>query len=228
MEKELWQSGQPVLTNDLLNDEADLEDAITKRFTDSFTPGILEGALDQFILTVNAGNTSLIDVGTGTAYDSLGNRISIDSSSTVYASFFQAGDLETSGIPFVNGAPNGPLTTTNNGIGGFTLTPQSSGSKGITLFTNPTPYNYIWIGYLQTTDPSVFVLQHLTNLRLFTSANDGYQIQVVGSASAPTSINPQTLNPDQTNFSFIYLGCVYNPTPLAPLAGIGRASCRER
>ena len=211
MEKELFQNGQPILTNDLLNSQGDLEDSLTKRFTDSFSPGILEGSLNQFAVTINASNSTLINVATGVAYDSLGNRISITSATDVYVAPYVVGPIETSGIPFTDGVPNGPLTTTNNGIGGYTSTPQNSGCYGIPLFPQPTPtpaYFYVWIGYLQTTDPTIFVLQNLTNLRLFTSANDGYQIKIVES---PTIVaNPSTLNPDQTNFSYVYLGYVDN------------------
>jgi len=216
MEQELFQNGQPILTNDLNNAQADLEDALVKRFTDSFSSGILQNALNQFAITVNVGNHNLIDIATGVGYDPKGQRVSITSATDLYAAAYVTGSTQTSGIPFTYGVPNGPLTYTNNGLPGpqYTLTPQNSGCQGIPLFAGD--YNYIWIGYLQTTDPNIFVLQNLTNLRLFTSAYDGYQIVVVGSPTVVT--NPSTLNPDQTNFSYIYLGYVNNtayPTPLS-------------
>jgi len=201
MKKEIWQSDQPVLSNDLEKAQGSREEAIKERLVDSFNSGIVSnsqlGAEPlPFAITINA---SSFDIGTGVAYDPTGERVILSDASLTYVSPFISGSTQSSGDPAVpDGNSNGPLTTTDNGIGGFTLTPQVSEGKSIPAFLGDV--NYIYIDYLRTTSRIVFTLQDGTNKRLFVSADDGYHIRTVSSA---TLVDPTTLKPTVNS---IYLG----------------------
>lgn len=94
-----------------------------------------------------------------------------------------------------------PSHTTNDGLGGFVSTPRSTGSFDIPL--TATLYNYIYIGYLQTCDDSVFTLHKITNAKQFYKRTDGYQFYIATSALAGQQ---DILNPDV--LSYVFLGVV--------------------
>jgi hypothetical protein len=77
LEQSLYPSGLQVREEDLDNTEATKIAAILARFNDCFTPGVLSG----WGITVNSGNSNLIDIGNSVAtpinvaYDELGERI---------------------------------------------------------------------------------------------------------------------------------------------------------
>ncbi len=186
MKKEIWQEDQPVLRADLVLAQSSKEDSITARQADTFKYGIVRDSqllaeLIPFEITVNVTPYSA-DIGTGVAYDPAGERIIIDSAVPYDALL--------------------PTTLTDNGIGGTTLTPQSTGS--VTVPLTASLVNYIYISYLQTTDPTVFTLQDGTNSRLFTKGDDGYLVQVVTDAG-PTVGDPETFKP---NANAVFLGVV--------------------
>jgi len=170
MEQEIWQEDQPVLVSDLDRAQFTKEQAITLRLGDEFNYGVVpdswslaEGA--PFLITVLSSTS--INVGTGIAYDSNGQRIAIDGPSLITYNLANA------------------TTQTDNGIGGTTLTPISTGSAGITI-TASAP-NYIYITYLNTTDPTIFTISEYNNSRLFVSGTDGYRIDVEASLNGGPS-----------------------------------------
>ncbi len=199
MKKELWQSNQPVLSNDLKRAQDTKEEAIRERLIDSFSAGIVPDSQQgaealPFEITVNASD---ITIGTGIAYDPTGERIFLSDSTITYVNPTDAGSAPNrvkssgdSGLPDPK-TNNGPLTTTDDGIGRFTATPAISGNNTIPIFLGNV--NYLFIDYLQTVTTNVFTLQEGTNKRLFVNADDGYQIRVVESATIvadPTTIQP--------------------------------------
>ena len=167
MQQEIWQSNQAVTTNDLARAQSTKEGAIVERLTDTFNYGIILGS--QFLsetlpfLITNVGG--VISIGTGVAYDKNGERIVLPATNWPIA-------YSLSNVTY----------TSDNGIGGTTITPQSTGSGTITppisALVSPQA-NFYYISYLKVTDPTVFTLQKVTNERLFVSGTDGYRIDVV-------------------------------------------------
>lgn len=173
MKREKWFEDQPVLKDDLERAQGTKEAAITERFLDLLSPGVVRGTQklgESIALLISQGPTAglYITVNTGIAYSPAGERIIIDTLSTYNSS--------------------APTTTTDNGIGGTTLTPQTTGSQNIPVTNNTV--NYVWLGYLQTTDPSVFTLSETTNERLFVKQDDSYEVIVTTT----------TINPDSSRF----------------------------
>lgn len=137
--------------------------------TDTFQSGIDNATSggEGFTLVPGTSPLSVTVEGQGIAYDPSSNRIFISSSdTTVYNS-------------------TNPTTTTNDGLGTFILTPQSSGVVNIPL--TPSVLNYLWIDYLVTTDTSVFTLNEITNAKIFYKLTDGYNIQVTTVNTPPDS-----------------------------------------
>lgn len=170
MKKEKWSEDQPILKADLDREQSAKESAILERSLDSVSPGtLLESQLlgEASPLLIQQGpNAGLfITVNTGIAYSPAGERIVVSSLGAFNAALL--------------------LTSTDNGIGGTTLTPQSTGSQNIPVVNNAT--NSIWLGYQETTDTTVFTLNNVTNERLFVKREDGFEIQVTA-----TSVNPDS------------------------------------
>ncbi len=168
MKKERWYEDQPILKADLDREQASKEEAISERLLDGVNSGVLlESQLlgEASALLIQQGpNAGLFaTVNTGVAYSATGERIAVSAVSAFNAA--------------------APTTTTDNGIGSTALTPQSTGTQNIPLTNNAT--NSIWIGYLETTDPTVFTLQDGTNERLFVSRDDGFEIQVTTNSTNP-------------------------------------------
>jgi microcystin-dependent protein len=136
--------------------------------TDSFQTGIIPLELGEFSVVPGSNNTALtptITIGSGVAYGP-------DSSRIIVAS----GDV----TPY--NAAN-PSSTTNDGLGNFLLTPQSTGVVNIPL--TQSSQNYVWIQYLATIDTTAFTLNKETNAKQFYKQTDGYQITVTTTNVAP-------------------------------------------
>jgi len=186
MKKENWQNEQPVLTNDLTWASESKEEAIKERTIDFFQSGVIKNYLNEFVFGVNSEDPTSLDVKTGVAYNKDGERIIIDT--------------------LIQYNPDAPNTYSPDGLGGFVLTPQSTGSLKIPITANK--YTYIFISYLETTDPSVYVLQYETSKRLYTKHLDGYII---------TKVESDTIVQDPYSSlgigdSYICLGYVYRET----------------
>jgi microcystin-dependent protein len=186
MKQELWQEDQPILRDNLSLAQSSKEEAISERLLDTFAYGVVADSqllaeLIPFEMTVNTIPFS-INIGTGVAYDPSGERIIIDSALTYNGSL--------------------PLTTTDNGIGGVTPTPQSSGSILVPLTASKV--NYVYISYLQTIDLAEFSLQDITNKRLFTKGTDGYKVEVVVD-NGPFVGDPELFKPTS---NAVFLGVV--------------------
>jgi hypothetical protein len=165
MENTKFQSGMKIVKQVLTNEVNTTTDAIQKRVTDIVSPGTLLNVLDEFNIIVGTNSTGAspsISVQTGVAYNANGERIVISNPNALY----------NSSNPFIN---------TPDGIGGNTLTPQSTGSLNISLPANTT--SYVFIDYLETIDPNTFTLHKITNQKLFYSESDGYQLGFSHSAS---------------------------------------------
>jgi hypothetical protein len=132
--------------------------------------GILSDVGDEFEIVEGDNNnppiTHSINVKTGLAYDSTGERVLIEGTLTPYD-------------------PAAPSATAPDGKGGTVSAPQSTGSQNITLTANV--INYIWIDYLAILDTSEFTLQKVTNKKQYFKQEDGYQITVTTVDIAPTS-----------------------------------------
>lgn len=188
MKKEIWHEDQPVLKGDLDRAQESISEAISERLNDTLSSGIVRDSqlfaeTIPFEITVNSIPFS-VDVASGIAYDLVGERVSVSDTSEIY-----------------NAAA--PTTTTDNGIGGTTLTPQSTGCLSIPLTAGLV--NYVFISYLLKTDVSEFSLSESTNERLFTKGDDGYKIEVVTDVGPAVSLTPNTFQP---NANAIYLGAV--------------------
>ena len=136
--------------------------------TDSFQTGIIPLELGEFSVVPGSNNTSLtptVTIGSGVAYGPDSNRIIVAS-----------GDV----TPYNSSAPS---TTTNDGLGNFLLTPQSTGVVNIPV--TQSSQNYVWIQYLATIDTSAYTLNKETNAKQFYKQTDGYQITVTTTNVAP-------------------------------------------
>lgn len=141
--------------------------------TDTFSPGINNATSlgEGFLVVPGSNNTSStpsinVTLG-GIAYDAAGNRVFISPSDTLL--------YNSSNI----------LATTNDGLGNFLSTPQSTGvvNVPITQFSQ----NYLWINYLATIDTTAFTLNKETNAKIFYKQTDGYSIQVTTVNIPPNS-----------------------------------------
>jgi len=174
MKKELWQDKQKVLTEDLERSQSTKEESIRDRLMDLMDYGVLNetqinSEFYAFEITPgdnNAPGNPTITIGTGIANSPIGERISILDSSILFD-------------------PDKPNTESDDGLGGFKLTPQSTGSKDIPLSQNLT--NYIWLGYLQTIDQSVYTIKKDSTEKLYTKADDGYEIITNTTGTNPNS-----------------------------------------
>lgn len=144
--------------------------------TDTFSAGI-DNSTDKivggegFLVVPGSNNTPATPSVTvtlgGIAYDDLGNRIFIDPSDTVLFN------------------PANTTATTNDGLGNFVLTPQSTGVVNVPM--TQTSQNYLWVNYLGTIDTSAFTLNEITNAKIFFKQTDGYYLSVTTTAVAPNS-----------------------------------------
>lgn len=147
---------------------------------DTFQAGINNAVVggEGFTLVPGTSPLSVTVDGQGIAYDINSNRIFISSSDVT---LYNASNV---------------TTTTNNGLGTFISTPQSTGCVNIPL--TPSVLNYLWIDYLATTNTSAYTLNEITKAKIFFELTDGYNIIV-------TTVNTP---PDSAS---IYLGSVNAP-----------------
>lgn len=182
------------------------DEAITDRMQDIFTTGVAQDINhglpipypdptrhDMTIIGIDSTLPALFGyptlnpdgfhvlVDTGNAYAN-GERITISNATITYD-------------------PTAPSHTTNDGLGGFVSTPRSTGSFDIPL--TATLYNYIYVGYLQICDDSLFTLNKITNAKQFYKRTDGYQFHIATSALVGQQ---DALNPDP--LTYVFLGVV--------------------
>jgi microcystin-dependent protein len=147
------------------------QDRIADLITDTFSAGIdnATSSGEGFLVVPGNNNTSAtpsvnVTLG-GIAYDKEGNRIFISPSDvTLYN-------------------PSNATQTTNDGLGNFLSTPQSSGVINIPM--TQSSQNYIWIDYLPTINTAAFTLNEITNAKIFYEQTDGYNITVTTTNVAP-------------------------------------------
>jgi microcystin-dependent protein len=145
------------------------QDRTTNFITDTFSPGIDNAttAGEGFLVVPGSNNTSVtpsVNVSAtslnpgGIAYDAAGNRIYISPTDTTLYN------------------PANVTATTNDGLGNFLSTPQSSGVVNIPVTQGS--QNYLWIDYLPTINTAAFTTNEITNAKIFYEQTDGYNIQV--------------------------------------------------
>jgi len=144
--------------------QTSLEDQITNFITDTFSSGIDNSTIsgEGFLVVPGNNNTSLtpsvnITLG-GIAYDPLANRIYISPSDTTLYN------------------PANVTATTNDGIGNFISTPQSTGVINIPVTQGS--QNYIWVDYLPIINTAAFTTNEITNAKIFYEELGGYNIKV--------------------------------------------------
>jgi hypothetical protein len=140
------------------------QDTTENVILDTFSYGIdnATSAGEGFLIVPGTNNTSITPTVNCTlesiAYDPSGNRIFISASDTTLYN------------------PANTTATTNDGLGNFLSTPQSSGVVNIPV--TQTSQNYIWVNYLATIDTTAFTLNAETNAKIFYKQTAGYNIQV--------------------------------------------------
>lgn len=175
MQNTNFQSGMKVIKQVLTNEVNAIDNSIADRQTDISFPGILLDVLDSFNIVPGTNSTATlpsVTVQTGIAYNANGERIIISNATVPYNSA-------------------NPATTTPDGVGGNTSTPISTGSLNIALPVNTT--RYLFIDYLQTTDPSAFTIHKVTGQKLFYSQTDGYKIGVSSTPTVPAGFSSASL-----------------------------------
>lgn len=140
--------------------------------TDTFSAGIDNATPsgEGFLVIPGNNNTGAnpsvnVTLG-GIAYDGSGNRIYVSPSD----------------ISLYNLANT--TATTNDGLGTFISTPQSTGVVNIPL--TQLSQNYLWVDYLATIDTTAYTLNQETNAKIFYKQTDGYFIRVTTVNVAPT------------------------------------------
>jgi len=198
MKKEKYDSSQPILSSDLERAQATKEEAIRERQVDLLNPGVLvdsqlAGEVAPFSIALGPSNgvgNPRITINTGVGYSPIGERIIISSVST-YKNAQVTATTVTSGDPLAADPKldNGPLTTTDNGISGYTLTPASSGSDDIPLIHDAVvvKVNRIWLGYLRTVATNEFTLRETNDERIFVNEGDGFEVRVTTTSTNPDS-----------------------------------------
>src|SRR5690242_7668430 len=150
--------------------QTSLQTNAANRMNDYTQAGIIKSLYGEFTITAGGNNTHLtpsISIGSGVAYDLLGDRTIIPLGTT---------------DSYNSAAPN---QTTDDGTGNFVPTPQSTGNTNVPLNFNNT--NYVWITYLNTVDTSNFTLNAVTNAKQFYKETDGYRIDITTAFVAPFS-----------------------------------------
>lgn len=136
--------------------------------TDSFQTGIVPLEFGEFSVVPGSNNTPTtptVTIGSGVAYGPDSSRIIV-----------QSGDTTSYNA-------SNPANTTNDGLGNFISTPQSTGVVNVPLIQ--TSQNYVWIQYLAAIDASAYTLNKETNAKQFYKQIDGYQITVTTTNVAP-------------------------------------------
>ena len=255
MKSAQWLPGMPAKKSDLDRAQRSTQEALRERWLDLFTPGVLNNSqlnseLQPFYITPDSGLS--IKVGTGIAIGP--NKVSpmtsvdgTDATNTGGERVFIPTSATTgiSGNNYANSINGGPGTGTGtgsytestDGLGGWTATPQTTGTRNIPLVNGS--LNYVWCSYLQCTDVTVTSLHEVTSAILYPSATDGYEIIVNQSSTAPggdarwirlgivdlTSSPGSVTQPLINQASVVIAGTqpqrvnfTYNPATLAPLS----------
>lgn len=189
MKGENWQNGQIVLTDDLNRAQSAKDDSIRDRRSDALSSGVLVDVLSEFAITKSLAYANRIDVAHGTAYDGDGERIVIADT-----------------IAYDATRPN---TTSTDGLGGFVLTRQSTGSIAVILTDTPNAHKYVFIKYLKTTDTTVVSGTDTPAQIIYPKFDDGYEVVVFSSATALTTISAiYALVPSLDVAKYVFIGSV--------------------
>lgn len=161
MKREDFFPEEEVLGEDLARLEDSAGQAIKERNRDFFVNGILhfpgrivnngvetDLSTNEFPITF-VPSSNLINVGTGIAYDRLGERI-----------------ISPALVAYDSGNPTSVDVEGNP-------TPDSTGNQNIPLVNGD---SYVYIDYLETIDTSVFFPDPITGQRRYTKITDGYKI----------------------------------------------------
>lgn len=209
MKGELNKPGQPYRKEDFDNLIGGLETGVRERLHDAFEHGIvansqMNGESRPFQITVSP-DLQHINVGTGIAYGPF-NDITPSANWPIasipfedqlpYASSNGAGERVVISpsdiiIPYARSQSvpvnyhSGIYKLSDDGLGGFVATPQSSGTMDIPVPTTDGTY-YVWMAYIPAVD-SVYTTHKYTSKRIYYKKNDGYDIVVTDSASRPNS-----------------------------------------
>ncbi len=159
---------------------------VTNLITDTLSAGINNAttAGEGFLVVPGSNNTSAqpsVNITTGgIAYDPSGARI-----------FISPSDVTLYNIANLS-------HTTNDGLGNFILTPQSTGVINVpmTQLSN----NYIWINYLAAIDDTAFTLNQETRAKIFYKQVDGYNVQVTTTNVPPNANSIFLAAVDMTGF----------------------------
>ena len=184
-----------------------LEEGFRERVLDTYVPGVLAGSQvngETGPFWISAGATALtINVGTGSAIAPSG----IVPFESLVAADPQYGciGLETGGervvVPLLDvgatasnwtriessagsGAGSGPFQETDDGLGGWAFTPQSTGALAVGLLTDNAT-NRIWMSYVPRIDTSFYSIHPLTGAKIYSRKLDGYEIHFTTSDVKP-------------------------------------------
>ena len=199
--------GQPYRPEDFNNMQGSLETGIRERFHDSFEFGIVQdsqfsGETIPFKIT-RAVDNSKINIGTGLAYapqnsisndwpiGSMTSQEPITGGATITGNeriLIKAGETGTWSRTLESSdyVGTGPFKYSIDGLGGKIATPQSSGTQGIPV-PGVTGTCYVWLGYLNTTDATVFSEHKVTSQRIYYKKMDGYDVRITSTIAVPDS-----------------------------------------
>jgi hypothetical protein len=193
MKGELYNPGQPHKKEDFDYQKYSLQDSLSDRFVDLYSPGVIFGSQElgetiPFAITsagglfINIGSGVAMASGTVNSSDSTttgGERIHVPASETGVGQNYRRAPGGGPG----SGTGTGPYKESTNGLGGYTPTPQSTLTRLIPVTDATT--NYVWIGYLHAIDPSVYSLHKATSGKIYPRGLDGYDILVTTSPTTP-------------------------------------------
>lgn len=205
MKQELAVPGAPFKQEDIENLELTTQEAVRERMLDVFSAGVLPSSQlgiepVPFYITPGSNGGLTINVGSGIAVgpnnvvpmteidgsDNYGTGSANTGGERCFISVADTVNTPANYYSNINGTPTsstGAYKQSSNGLGGYTATPQSTGTVNIPLVNGV--LNYVWLSYLQTINLTVTSLHTVTGAILFPSALDGYEIVVNQSPTAP-------------------------------------------
>lgn len=205
MKQELAVPGAPFKQEDIENLELTTQEAVRERMLDVFSAGVLPSSQlgiepVPFYITPGSNGGLTINVGSGIAVgpnnvvpmteidgsDNYGTGSANTGGERCFISVADTVNTPANYYSNINGTPTsstGAYKQSSNGLGGYTATPQSTGTVNIPLVNGV--LNYVWLSYLQTIDTSIVSLHQITGAFLYPSALDGYEIVVNQSPTAP-------------------------------------------
>lgn len=211
MKGEIYNPGQPHKKEDFDNQQNSQDAAIRERLVDLLYPGIIvdsqtNGEPIPFQVLPDSGLSVRVltggAIGQQDSYLAPVEAIDASDTSKTGGERIRIPVADTTSSPSNNyqrspgsgpgtGTGTGPFMESSDGMSGWVSTPQSTMTRNIPL-TNGV-LNYLWIAYLNTTDPTVTSI-HKVNISqlLYPHRGDGYDI-VVTTSFAPPGGDPKYL-----------------------------------